>query len=159
MYTHTPMVLQQTSQHSQHQSTARIRVPSGPFGLAEQELLFEHFFQNIQAGRERLESIRFDNQSAAIFCVHAIKYYSIPSVPCGLEGGKTRPQCDYKDFEHLVSALCRKRLPPPGWVEERESLTHAAIYEYSSMYTSKTSRRIRRLGLKCSKLHSIFTIY
>ena len=31
-------VLQQMSQHSQHQSTARIRVPSGPFGLAEQGL-------------------------------------------------------------------------------------------------------------------------
>ena len=44
MYTHTPMVLQQMSQYSQHQSTARIRVPSGPFGLAEQGLLFEHFF-------------------------------------------------------------------------------------------------------------------
>ena len=43
MYTHTPMVLQQMSQHSQHQSTARIRVPSGSFGLAEQGLLFEHF--------------------------------------------------------------------------------------------------------------------
>ena len=53
MNTHTPMVLQQMSQHSQHQSTARIRVPSGPFGLAEQGLLFE------QAGWERLESIRF----------------------------------------------------------------------------------------------------
>ena len=39
-----PMVLQQISQHSQHQSTARIRVPSGPFGLAEEGLLFEHFF-------------------------------------------------------------------------------------------------------------------
>ena len=44
MYTHTPMVLQQMSQQSQHQSTARIRVPSGPFGLAEQGLLVEHFF-------------------------------------------------------------------------------------------------------------------
>ena len=52
MYTHTFMVLQQMSQHSQHQSTARIRVPSGPFGLAEQGLLFEHFFlfQNFQSG-------------------------------------------------------------------------------------------------------------
>ena len=38
------MILQQMSQHSQHQSTAPIRVPSGPFGLAEQGLLFEHFF-------------------------------------------------------------------------------------------------------------------
>ena len=61
MYTHTPTVLQQMSQHSQHQSTARIRDPSGPFGLAEQGLLFEHFFlfQNFQAGWERLESISF----------------------------------------------------------------------------------------------------
>ena len=39
MYTHTIMVLQQMSQHSQHLSTARILVPSGPFGLAEQGLL------------------------------------------------------------------------------------------------------------------------
>ena len=30
------MVLHQMSQHSQHLPTARIRVPSGPFGLAEQ---------------------------------------------------------------------------------------------------------------------------
>ena len=58
MYTHTLMVLQQMSQHSQHQSTARILVPSGPFGLAEQGLLFEHFFlfQSFQTGWERLES-------------------------------------------------------------------------------------------------------
>ena len=34
----------------------------------------------------------FDNQSAAIFCVGTIKYYSIPSVPNGLEGVKTRPR-------------------------------------------------------------------
>ena len=34
----------------------------------------------------------FDNQSAAFFCVDTIKYYSIPSVPSGLEGVKTRPQ-------------------------------------------------------------------
>ena len=33
----------------------------------------------------------FDNQSAAKFCVDTIKYYSIPSVPSGLEGVKTRP--------------------------------------------------------------------
>ena len=61
MYTHTPMVLQQMSPHSQHQSTARIRVPSGPFGLAEQGLLFEHLFlfQIFQAGWECLESVRF----------------------------------------------------------------------------------------------------
>ena len=59
MYTHTHLVLQQMSQHSQHQSTARMRVLSGPFGLAEQGLLlFEHFFL-FQAGWERLESIRF----------------------------------------------------------------------------------------------------
>ena len=77
MYTHTPMGHQQMSQHSQHESTARIRVPNGPFGLAfsfiflivprmgmaEQGLLFEHFlFEISQAGWERL------NQSAAIFC-------------------------------------------------------------------------------------------
>ena len=42
-------------------STERIRVPSGPSGLAEQGLLFEHFFlfQIFQAGWERVESIRF----------------------------------------------------------------------------------------------------
>ena len=33
----------------------------------------------------------FDNQSAANFCVDTIKYCSIPSVPSGLEGVKTRP--------------------------------------------------------------------
>ena len=33
----------------------------------------------------------FDNQSAAIFCVDTIKYYSIPSVPSRLEGVKTPP--------------------------------------------------------------------
>ena len=61
VHTHTLMVLQQISQHSQHQSTARVRVPSAPFGLAEQGLLFEHsfLFQNFQAGWERLQSIRF----------------------------------------------------------------------------------------------------
>ena len=54
----TLMVLQHMSQQSQHQSTARILVPSGPFGLAERGLLFEHFFlsQNFQSGWERLES-------------------------------------------------------------------------------------------------------
>ena len=48
-----------------------MRVPSGPFGLTEQGLLFDHFFlfQNFQAGWERLEYIRFDNQSAAFFFV------------------------------------------------------------------------------------------
>ena len=61
MYSNTLMVLQQMSQPSQHQSTARILVPSGPFGLAEQGLLFEHLFlfQIFQTGWERLESIRF----------------------------------------------------------------------------------------------------
>ena len=33
----------------------------------------------------------FDNQSAALFCVDTIKYYSIPSVPSRLDGVKTRP--------------------------------------------------------------------
>ena len=31
-------------------------------------------------------------QSAAFFCVDTIQYYSIPSVPSGLEGVKTRPR-------------------------------------------------------------------
>ena len=60
MYTHTHTALQQKCRNTQHQSTARMRVSSGPFGLTEQGLLFEHFFfQNFQAGWERLESIRF----------------------------------------------------------------------------------------------------
>ena len=62
MFTHTLMVLQQMSQQSQHQSTARILVPSGLFGLAERGLLFEHFFflfQIFQSGWERLECTRF----------------------------------------------------------------------------------------------------
>ena len=81
------------SQHSQHQSSARICVPSGPFGLAEQGLLFEHFFlfQIFRQGGNAWNLFDFDNQSAAVFCVDTIKYYSIPSVPSGLEGGKTRP--------------------------------------------------------------------
>ena len=61
-HTHTLMVLQQISQHSQHQSTARVLVPSGPFGLAEQGLLFQYFFflfQFFRTGWERLESTRF----------------------------------------------------------------------------------------------------
>ena len=114
MYTHTPMVLQQMSQHSQHQSTARnqstarIRVPSGLFGLAEQGLLFEHFFflfHIFQAGWERLEStlvFDFDNQSAANFCVETIKYCSIPSVPSGLEEVETHPL--YKMFRQAGNA-------------------------------------------------------
>ena len=61
MYTHTLMVLQHASQHSQHQSTARTLVPSGPFGLAEHTLLFQHFFlfQKLRPRWEHLESTRF----------------------------------------------------------------------------------------------------
>ena len=94
MYTHTPLVLHQMSQHSQHQSTARVRVPSGPFGLAEQGLLFEYFFlfQIFRQAGNAWNLFDFDNQSAAIFCVDTTKYYSIPSVPSRLEGVKTRPQ-------------------------------------------------------------------
>ena len=91
MYTHTLMVLQQMSQHSQHQSTSRILVPSGPFGLAEQGLLFEHFFvsQIYDRGVNAWNLLDFDNQSAAIICVDTVKYYSIPSVPSLLEGVQT----------------------------------------------------------------------
>ena len=94
MYTHTPMVLQQMPQHSQHQSTARIRVPSGPFGLAEQGFYClntsssSRFFRQ---GGNAWNLFDFGNQSAAFFWVDTIKYYSIPSVPSGLEGVKTRP--------------------------------------------------------------------
>ena len=42
-------------------------------------------------GRNAWNLFDFDNQSAAIFCVDTIKYYSIPSVPRGLEEVKTRP--------------------------------------------------------------------
>ena len=82
------------SQHSQHQSTARIRVPSGLFGLAEQGLLFEHFFlfQKFRQGGNSWNLFDFDNQSAAFFCVETIKYCSIPTVPSGLEEFKTRPE-------------------------------------------------------------------
>ena len=93
MYTDTPMVLQQMSQHSQHQSTARIRVPSGPFGLAEQGLLFEHFFQIFRQGGNVWNLLDFGNQPATFFCVDTIKYYSIPSVPSRSEGVKTHPDC------------------------------------------------------------------
>ena len=91
MYTHTPVVLQPVSQHSKHQSTARIRVPSGPFGLAAQALLFEDFFSNFfrQGGNAR-NLFDFDNQSARFFCVDTIKYYPIANVPSGLEGVNTR---------------------------------------------------------------------
>ena len=58
MYTHTRMVLQQMSEHSQHQPTALMIIPSGPFGLAEQGNLLQYFFlfQKLRTGWERLES-------------------------------------------------------------------------------------------------------
>ena len=70
-------------------------LPSGPFDLAEQELQFAYFFlsQFFQTGWERLESNRFDNQSAAVIRVDTIEYDFIPSVPSRLEGDKTRPHC------------------------------------------------------------------
>ena len=87
------MVLQQMSQHSQRQSTARIRVPSGPFGLAEQVLLFGitsySSFKVFRQGGNAWNLRDFDYQSVAIFCVDTIKYYSIPSVPSRFEGVKT----------------------------------------------------------------------
>ena len=92
------MVFQQISQHSQHQSTARILVPIGPFSLAEQGLPFEHFFlfqKKIRQGGHAWNLLDFDNQSAVIICVDTTKYYSIPSVPSRLEGVKTRPEADF----------------------------------------------------------------
>ena len=64
-----PMILQQMPQHSQHQSTARIRVPSAPFGLAEQGLMFEHSFpfQIFRQGGNAWNLFDFVNQSAALF--------------------------------------------------------------------------------------------
>ena len=83
MYTHTLMVLQQMSHHSQHQSNARtsIIVPSGPFGLAEQELLFQHStfsssLKNDGQGGNAYNLLDCDNQSAAIICVDSIKRYN-----------------------------------------------------------------------------------
>ena len=88
-----PMVLQQLSQHSQHQSTARIRVPSGPFGLVEKDYCLHFFlFQKFRQGGNSWNLFDFDNQSAAFFCVETIKYCSIPTVPSGLEEFKTRPE-------------------------------------------------------------------
>ena len=89
---HTPMALQQMSQHSQHQSTARILVPSGPFGVAEQGLLFNTSSKIFNQGGNPWNLLDFDNQSAAIICVDTINYYSILSVPSRLEGVKTRPE-------------------------------------------------------------------
>ena len=82
------------SQHSQHQSTARLIVPSGPFGLAEQRLLLEHFFlfQKFSKVGNAWNLLDFDNQSTAIVRVDTITDYSIPSVPNRLEGVKTRPE-------------------------------------------------------------------
>ena len=96
MYTRTVMVLQQMSQHSQHQSTARILVPSGPFGLTEQGLLFQHSSSSKfsdRVGTLAIYSILITDQQQ-IVCVGTIKYYSIPSVPSRLEGVKTCPHCE-----------------------------------------------------------------
>ena len=92
-YIHTPMVLQQTSQHSQHQSTARIRVPSGPFGLAEQGLLLLlplPIFSG-RVGTLGIYSILITNQQQ-IVGKDTTKSCFIPSVPSGLEQVRTRPE-------------------------------------------------------------------
>ena len=83
MYIHTLMVLQQMSQHSQHQSIARVLVPRGPFGHAEQGLLFEYFFLNLRTGWERLESTRFRQPvSSNYLCgYHNFLLYSERSKP------------------------------------------------------------------------------
>ena len=94
MYTHTPMVLQQMLQHSQHQSPARIRVPSGLFGLLNKDYCLNtpsSSSKNFRQDGNAWNLFDFDNQSTANFCVETIKYYSIPSVPSGLEEVKTRP--------------------------------------------------------------------
>ena len=92
MYTHTLVVLQQMSQHSQHQSTVRTLVPSGPFGLAEQGLLFDTTSSSpiifIQGGNA-WNLPDFDYQSAAIVCVNTTKKLSIPSVPSRIEEVQT----------------------------------------------------------------------
>ena len=56
--------------------------------------MFEHFFllQIFRHGGNAWNLLDFDNQSAAIICVDAMKYYSITNVPSRLEGVKTRPE-------------------------------------------------------------------
>ena len=79
------MVLQQMSQHSQHQSTARLRVPSGSSVWLNKDYCLNTSSSSkiFRQGGNAWNLFDFDNQSAAIFCVD--KYYSIPIVPSGLE--------------------------------------------------------------------------
>ena len=82
------------SQHSQHQSTARIRVPVGRSVLLNKDYRLNTSSSSkiFRQGGNACNLFDFDNQSAAFFCVDTIKYFSIPSVPSGLEEVKTRPQ-------------------------------------------------------------------
>ena len=73
------MVLQRMSQHSQHQSTALILVPSRPFGLAEQGLLYPvwtfYLLHKVSDGENAWNLLVFDDQSAASFCVDTINIF------------------------------------------------------------------------------------
>ena len=82
------MVLQQMSQHSQHQSTGRILVPRGPFVLSlDKDCLNTSSSSKTFRQGGNAWNPDFDAPSAAVICVDAIKCYSIPSVPSRLEGG------------------------------------------------------------------------
>ena len=111
MSTHTLMGLQQMSQHCQYQSTARSLVPSGPFGLAEQGLLFFSTSSSSSKifglGGNAWDLLDFDHQSAAIICVDTIRYHYIPSVPSRLEGVKTRPE----EISHTLLGTNLQSLP------------------------------------------------
>ena len=88
------MVLQQMSQHSQHQSTGRILVPSRPLDLAEQGYnnSSTSYSSNIYGqGGNGWNLLVFGNKSAAIISADTVKCYSIPSIPSRLGAVKTRP--------------------------------------------------------------------
>ena len=58
----------------------------------------------------------FDNQSAAFFCVDTIKYYSVPSVPSGLEGVKTRPELRWQDSHPTMPSVGETELFDRFWL-------------------------------------------
>ena len=97
MYTRTVMVLQQMSQHSQHQSTLHVF----SFQVGRSVLLNKDYYFSTSSsskfsdrvGTLAIYSILITDQQQ-IVCVGTIKYYSIPSVPSRLEGVKTCPHCE-----------------------------------------------------------------
>ena len=94
MYTHTHMMVLSKCRNTP--STNQLHVFS--FQVGRSVLLKKDYclntsssFKIFRQGGNAWNLFDFDNQSAAIVCVDTIKYYSIPSVPSGLEGVKTRP--------------------------------------------------------------------